>query len=72
MGVYFVVIFDIDFMFFYGCVLGREFYNCGVNIVFGFVVGFIGRIIKGGRSWEGGGLDFYLVGKLFGKVIRVM
>ncbi|KAK4654441.1 hypothetical protein QC762_403750 [Podospora pseudocomata] len=71
-GIHLAATFDTDLMSLYGRALGREFHNRGVNIALGPVAGPIGRIIKGGRSWEGGGPDPYLAGKLFGKVTRAM
>ncbi|KAK4175089.1 glycoside hydrolase superfamily [Triangularia setosa] len=71
-GIHLSATFDTDLMSLYGRALGQEFYNRGVNIALGPVAGPVGRIIKGGRNWEGGGPDPYLAGKLFAEVTRGM
>ncbi len=44
--------------------MGLEFKVKGVNIALGPVVGPIGRVVTGGRNWEGFAVDPYLCGSL--------
>ena len=44
--------------------LGREFRAKGVNVALGPVVGPLGRVVTGGRNWEGFAADPYLCGAL--------
>lgn len=44
--------------------MGGEFRTKGVNVALGPVVGPIGRVVRGGRNWEGFALDPYLCGAL--------
>lgn len=42
--------------------MGAEFKKKGVNILLGPVAGPLGRVVLGGRNWEGFGSDPYLSG----------
>lgn len=42
--------------------MGAEFRKKGVNVHLGPVVGPLGRVVLGGRNWEGFGADPYLSG----------
>ncbi|KAB5535125.1 beta-glucosidase [Coniochaeta sp. 2T2.1] len=44
--------------------MGAEFKAKGVNVLLGPVVGPLGRVIVGGRMWEGFSIDPYLTGAL--------
>jgi beta-glucosidase len=44
--------------------MGREFRIKGANIALGPVVGPLGRVVRGGRNWEGFSVDPYLCGAL--------
>lgn len=44
--------------------MGGEFKKKGVNVLLGPVVGPLGRVVSGGRNWEGFSPDPYLSGIL--------
>ncbi|ORY68807.1 glycoside hydrolase family 3 protein [Pseudomassariella vexata] len=44
--------------------MGGEFRTKGVNVALGPVVGPVGRVVRGGRIWEGFAVDPYLCGAL--------
>lgn len=44
--------------------MGAEFRKKGVNVLLGPVVGPLGRVVSGGRNWEGFSPDPYLSGVL--------
>jgi hypothetical protein len=44
--------------------MGGEFRTKGANVALGPVVGPLGRIVEGGRNWEGFATDPYLCGSL--------
>ncbi|KAH6900622.1 glycoside hydrolase family 3 protein [Thelonectria olida] len=44
--------------------MGNEFKKKGVNVALGPVVGPVGRVVRGGRNWEGFSVDPYLSGAL--------
>lgn len=44
--------------------MGDEFKKKGVNVLLGPVVGPAGRVVRGGRNWEGISSDPYLSGAL--------
>lgn len=44
--------------------MGGEFRRKGVNVLLGPVVGPAGRIVRGGRNWEGFSVDPWLSGAL--------
>ena len=50
--------------------MGGEFKKKGVNVMLGPVVGPIGRVVTGGRVWEGFGVDPYLAGQLASRTVR--
>jgi beta-glucosidase len=50
--------------------MGAEFKRKGANVILGPVVGPAGRVVKGGRNWEGFGSDPYLSGILAGETVR--
>lgn len=49
--------------------MGLEFRVKGVNIHLGPVVGPLGRVVKGGRNWEGFSPDPYLTGMLVSETV---
>ena len=50
--------------------MGGEYAKKGVNVMLGPVVGPIGRVVEGGRVWEGFGVDPYLSGQLAYETVR--
>lgn len=44
--------------------MAGEFKKKGVNVLLGPVVGPLGRVVTGGRMWEGFSIDPYLSGEL--------
>ncbi|KAJ4248098.1 hypothetical protein NW762_012868 [Fusarium torreyae] len=50
--------------------LGNEFANKSLNVIFGPVVGPLGRIATGGRNWEGLGYDPWLAGTLVRETVK--
>lgn len=44
--------------------MGNEFRTKGINVLLGPVVGPAGRVVRGGRNWEGISSDPYLSGAL--------
>lgn len=50
--------------------MGGEFFRKGVNVALGPVVGPLGRIVEGGRNWEGFTNDPYLGGELVYQTIQ--
>lgn len=50
--------------------MGNEFRKKGVHLLLGPVVGPIGRIVEGGRNWEGYSTDPYLSGALVYETVR--
>lgn len=53
---------DIDLMRQRGEYLGAEAKDSGVHVLLGPVAGPLGKIVEGGRNWEGFGPDPYLTG----------
>ncbi|KAG6312420.1 hypothetical protein E4U44_003343 [Claviceps purpurea] len=53
-----------------GADMGGEFRRKGVNVFLGPVVGPAGRIVRGGRNWEGFSTDPYLSGCLAARTIE--
>ncbi|KAG6115602.1 hypothetical protein E4U13_002632 [Claviceps humidiphila] len=53
-----------------GAAMGGEFRRKGVNVFLGPVVGPAGRIVRGGRNWEGFSADPYLSGCLAAQTIE--
>lgn len=49
--------------------MGGEFRTKGVNVLLGPVVGPIGRVVRGGRNWEGFSSDPYLSGILVASTV---
>ncbi|KAI0390422.1 glycoside hydrolase family 3 protein [Xylariaceae sp. FL0594] len=50
--------------------MGREFRIKGANIALGPVVGPLGRVVRGGRNWEGFSVDPYLCGALAANTVE--
>ncbi|KAI1816320.1 glycoside hydrolase family 3 protein [Poronia punctata] len=50
--------------------MGREFRVKGANIALGPVVGPLGRVVRGGRNWEGFAVDPYLCGVLAAETVK--
>ncbi|PLB47486.1 beta-glucosidase-related glycosidase [Aspergillus steynii IBT 23096] len=53
-----------------GAHMGSEFHKKGVHLLLGPVVGPIGRVVEGGRNWEGYSTDPYLSGALVYETVR--
>lgn len=49
--------------------MGLEFRVKGANIALGPVVGPLGRVVRGGRNWEGFSVDPYLCGVLAAQTV---
>jgi beta-glucosidase len=69
-GIHVAATFDRDLMYRYGRALGDEFHGKGVNVALGPVAGPLGRVVKGGRNWEGLSNDPYLAGAGMGAITR--
>ncbi|KAK3995018.1 hypothetical protein QBC44DRAFT_366896 [Cladorrhinum sp. PSN332] len=52
--------------------MGREFRTKGVNVLLGPVVGPAGRVVLGGRNWEGFSSDPYLAGVLVKETVQAV
>ncbi|KAK6082832.1 cel3e secreted beta-glucosidase [Seiridium cupressi] len=52
-----------------GVGMGGEYKTKGVNIALGPVVGPVGRVVTGGRNWEGFSVDPYLCGALASETV---
>lgn len=50
--------------------MGAEFKTKGINVALGPVVGPVGRVVLGGRNWEGFSNDPYLTGSLAAETIK--
>ncbi|KAJ3570985.1 hypothetical protein NPX13_g5542 [Xylaria arbuscula] len=50
--------------------MGLEFRVKGANIALGPVVGPLGRVVRGGRNWEGFSVDPYLCGSLAAQTVQ--
>jgi beta-glucosidase len=50
--------------------MGLEFRIKGANIALGPVVGPLGRVVRGGRNWEGFSVDPYLCGALAAETVQ--
>ncbi|KAG9190353.1 beta-glucosidase [Alternaria panax] len=61
-GIHLGATFDRGLMLRYGHALGREYRGKGINVALGPFIGPIGRVVRGGRNWEGLGADPYLGG----------
>ncbi|OHF02783.1 glycosyl hydrolase family 3 N terminal domain-containing protein [Colletotrichum orchidophilum] len=62
--------FDKDLMYARGVAIGKEFRGKGANVYLGPSVGPIGRKPRGGRNWEGFGVDPALQGKAVALTIK--
>ncbi|KAK4225758.1 family 3 putative glycoside hydrolase [Podospora fimiseda] len=69
-GIHLASTFDSDLMYAYGLALGAEYRGKGINVALGPVAGPLGRIVKGGRNWEGLSPDPYLSGIGMGRVTK--
>ncbi|KAK4126918.1 glycoside hydrolase family 3 protein [Parathielavia appendiculata] len=69
-GIHVAATFDRHLMYQYGRALGSEFYGKGINVALGPVAGPLGRVVKGGRNWEGLSSDPYLAGAGMGAITR--
>jgi beta-glucosidase len=61
-GIHLGATFDRKLMLKYGQALGKEYKGKGIHVALGPFVGPIGRVVRGGRNWEGLGADPYLAG----------
>ncbi|KAK4247230.1 hypothetical protein C7999DRAFT_32312 [Corynascus novoguineensis] len=55
-----------------GSGMGGEFKIKGVNVLLGPVVGPAGRVVLGGRNWEGFSVDPYLSGALVSETVKAV
>ncbi|KAK4145633.1 putative beta-glucosidase M [Dichotomopilus funicola] len=69
-GIHLAATFDRDLMYRYGQALGAEYYGKGINVALGPVAGPLGRVVRGGRNWEGLSNDPYLAGVGMGAITR--
>ncbi|EJT75135.1 hypothetical protein GGTG_08973 [Gaeumannomyces tritici R3-111a-1] len=53
-----------------GTFMGGEARKKGVNVLLGPLIGPIGRVVSGGRNWEGYSVDPYLTGQLVYETVR--
>ncbi|KAI8941426.1 hypothetical protein NX059_002648 [Plenodomus lindquistii] len=61
-GIHLGATFDQKLMLKYGQALGREYRGKGIHVALGPFIGPIGRVVRGGRNWEGLGADPYING----------
>jgi beta-glucosidase len=61
-GIHLGATFDRKLMLKYGQALGKEYKGKGIHVALGPFIGPIGRVVRGGRNWEGLGADPYLAG----------
>jgi beta-glucosidase len=61
-GIHLGATFDRDLMYRYGKALGDENRGKGVHVSLGPFAGPLGRVVRGGRNWEGLGADPFLAG----------
>lgn len=52
-GIHVAATWDRDLMYQYGKAMGSEFRGKGINVALGPVAGPLGRVVRGGRNWEG-------------------
>ncbi|KAK8089428.1 glycosyl hydrolase family 3 N terminal domain-containing protein [Apiospora hydei] len=71
-GIHVAATWDRDLMYDYGRALGDEYRGKGINVALGPVAGPLGRVVRGGRNWEGLSNDPYLAGAGMGNVVRGM
>lgn len=69
-GIHVAATFDRDLMYRYGRALGNEYHGKGINVALGPVAGPLGRVVRGGRNWEGLSNDPYLAGAGMGAITR--
>ncbi|KAI1344911.1 beta-glucosidase-related glycosidase [Xylariaceae sp. FL0016] len=69
-GIHIAATFDRDLMYSYGKALGQEYRGKGINVALGPVAGPLGRIVRGGRNWEGLSNDPYLASAGMGEITR--
>ncbi|KAH8727042.1 beta-glucosidase-like protein [Phaeosphaeriaceae sp. PMI808] len=61
-GIHLGATFDRKLMLRYGQALGKEYRGKGIHVALGPFIGPLGRVVRGGRNWEGLGADPYLAG----------
>ncbi|KAK8124726.1 glycosyl hydrolase family 3 N terminal domain-containing protein [Apiospora kogelbergensis] len=71
-GIHVAATWDRGLMYKYGRALGDEYRGKGINVALGPVAGPLGRVVRGGRNWEGLSNDPYLAGAGMGTVVRGM
>jgi beta-glucosidase len=69
-GIHVAATFDRHLMNEYGRALGGEYRGKGINVALGPVAGPLGRVVRGGRNWEGLSSDPYLAGAGMGAITR--
>jgi beta-glucosidase len=69
-GIHVAATFDKDLMYAYGRALGDEYRGKGINCALGPVAGPLGRVVRGGRTWEGVSSDPHLAGEAMGAITR--
>lgn len=58
-GIHLSATFDRGLMYAYGKALGNEYRGKGIHVALGPFIGPVGRVVRGGRNWEGFGPDPY-------------
>jgi len=61
---------DKQLMYDYGKAMGEEYHDKGIHMMLGPQAGALGRVVKGGRNWEGPGSDPYLAGVQMGELVN--
>ncbi|KAK7414926.1 hypothetical protein QQX98_006251 [Neonectria punicea] len=69
-GIHVAATFDRSLLYKYGKAYGDENYGKGINVAMGPVAGPLGRVVRGGRNWEGLSNDPYLAGAGMGAITR--
>ncbi|CAJ2502452.1 Uu.00g098460.m01.CDS01 [Anthostomella pinea] len=69
-GIHVAATWDRTLMYQYGKALGSEYRGKGINVALGPVAGPLGRVVRGGRNWEGLSNDPYLAGAGMGEITR--
>lgn len=69
-GIHVAATWNADLMHKYGKALGEEYRAKGINVALGPVAGPLGRVVRGGRNWEGLSPDPYLAGVGMGAITK--
>ncbi|KAH7324735.1 glycosyl hydrolase family 3 N terminal domain-containing protein [Stachybotrys elegans] len=69
-GLHLAATFNKDLMYKYGKALGEEYYGKGIHVALGPSAGPMGRVMRGGRNWEGLSPDPSLAAVAMGAITR--